>query len=440
MIFQNESQTAFLKLVQSSAARKAEAEKRLNYYYDRQSDELARIVAQRWSNPADFRLFIINIVKKVIDKRAMIYRTPPARVFEGWSQDQGDALYRSMAADTTMKKANRMVRLCRTSLLRVGWNGSGPTLSVLTPNILDVVAPDPESPEKIVVTHKGSRADLTEYSIWTATGYERVDFKGRALPLRDNPEGVNPYGVIPFVPLFDRAPDDEFFLPGGDDLIESQDAVNVALVNLWRAIELQSHGQAWAKGLDPSEAIKSGPDRTIIVPTDGSFGYAQPNTPISSVLEGIEFVIRQVAVTNDLPPEIFDLNRKSLSGSAKLQESRDIVEVRQDDVELWRVYETRLFQVLKAVVNTHQPGTIPVDARLRIDFGEPIETLNEGQRLENAQRRVAMGIWSPVDALMHDNSDIKTREEAAAILEQRAAETRRFSPLADLTVFGTPSS
>ena len=438
MIFQNESQTAFLKLVQSSAARKADAEKRLRYYYDNQMADLEAIIARRWSRPEDFRLFCVNLTRKITDKRAMVYRAAPTRQFDGWEQAKGEALYRAMGVDVTLKKANRYVKLLKTTMLKIGWNGSGPTLSVVTPNILDVVADDPENPSKVIVTHKGSRPDLTEYSIWTATGYQRVDFKGRSLPLRDNPDGVNPYGLIPLAPLFDRAPDDEFFLPGGADLIAAQEALNVALANLWRAIELASHGQPWATGLTPGEAIRSGPDHTIILPEGSTFQFAAPNTPVGSCLAAIEFLLRQTAIANDLSADVFDLAKRAESGAAKLMESRDLIEARQDDVELWRLYESRLFEVLKRVVNTHAPGTIPEDARVRVDFGEPMETLSENARIEAYARRMALGIWSPVDALMADNRDIKTREEAATILSERAAETQRFTPMNDLPRFGTP--
>lgn len=68
--------------------------------------------------------------------------------------------------------------------------------------------------------------------------------------------------------------------------------------------------------------------------------------------------------------------------------------------------------MLKAVVNTHAPGTIPDAATLRIDFGEVTESPDETARLAAYQRRIDMGVWSAVDALMADNPDVRTREDA----------------------------
>ncbi len=415
-----------LAIVRKSASRKRAAELRLRYYLDRQSDDLLEQIKQRWSTPEDFRLFCLNVVRKVTDKRAMVYKATPFREFEGWAQDEGEALYRSMAANVQLKKANRLTKLMKTTILRVGWNEvqEQPTLATITPNILDVLHEgDPENPTRIIVTHPGERETETRYSDWTATSYRLLDYRGRRLPVDGNPDGVNPYGVLPFVPLFDRSPDDQFFLPGGDDLVEAQRAINVALVNLWRGLELQSHGQAWAAGLPAGDMVRAGPDRTITLPTDGKFGFAAPNTPVEQVLKAIEFLIKQTAVANDLAANVFELDAKAESGAAKLAESRDLIEARADDLELWRGYERRLFETLKVVANTHQPNSIPESASLTVDFGEVAESPDEVARLDAYQRRLDLGIWSPVDALMADNPDIRSREDALTILQQRREES-----------------
>jgi len=411
-----------ITLVKASAGRKAKAELRLRYYRDQQSDDLLSLIRQRWSTPEDFRLFQVNLVRKITNKRAMVYKLAPVRTFEGWDQDAGEALYQAMGANVVLKKANRLTKLLKTTALQVGWNGR-PTLAVITPNVLDAVADDPEQPERLVVTHLGAKETETTYSDWTATDYVRRDYRGQPMSLAGNPGNVNPYGMLPFVPCFDSSPDDEFFLSGGDDLIEAQQAVNVALANLWRAIELQSHGQAWAAGLPTDDFLDIGPNTAIKLPENGKFGFAAPNSPIEEVLRAIEFLIKQTAVANDLAANVFELTPKAESGAAKEAENRDLLEARQDDIELWRGYESRLFEVVKVVVNTHQPGAIPEAATLRVDFGEITESMSETERLDAYQRRLDLGIWSPVDAMMADNPDIRTREDALTELARRRDET-----------------
>lgn len=418
-----------VSLIMASTSRKQRAEKWLRYYHDQQSDETLRLIGQKWSKPETFRLFQVNIVKKTVNKRANLYRLAPRRVFTGLDQETGDAFYRAMNADVVLKRASRLVKLLKTGALQVSWTATGPALHVVTPNVLDVIAPDPEHPERVIVTHNAEREQDRTFSDWTATSYTRRDYRGAPLSIPGNVGNVNPYGVLPFVPLFDRHPDDCFFLPGGDDLIEAQEAINVALTNLWRAVELQAHGQAWATGLPAGEAVRIGPERAISLPDGGKFGFAAPNAPISDILEAIQFVMRQTAAANDLSADVFDLDRASESGAAKHVEQIDLAEARLDDVAMWRRYEARLFETVKRVVNTHRPGTIAEDATVAVDFAELQENISETERLTNARSRIELGAWSPVDLLRAENPDgFATREDALAELRRRRAETNALRP------------
>ena len=287
---------------------------------------------------------------------------------------------------------------------------------------------DPERPDRIIVTHTASNPDGVTYSDWTADRYTLRDHRGNRISSTDNPDGVNPYGALPFVPLFDALPDSDFFLPGGADLVEAQQAVNVALSNLWRSVELQAHGQAWASGVGAGTRLETGPNRAILLPTEGKFGFAAPNSPIDSILNAIEFVMRQVSATNAVGADIFDLSKSSESASAKAAARIDLKEARADDIALWRVSESRLFDVLKAVVNTHKPGTIPAEASMRVDFADQQDELTEAESLANATTKQELGIWSPVDVLMNSNPDgYPTRADAYTELMRRRDETQTLT-------------
>ena len=45
------------------------------------------------------------------------------------------------------------------------------------------------------------------------------------------------------------------------------------------------------------------------------------------------------------------------------------------------------------------------------------------ERLDAYRRRVDLGVWSPVDALMADNPDVRDRDEALATLQGRLDES-----------------
>lgn len=418
---------SFIDIVRGSQARKDRAYESLRFFDDQQDDTTLNLIKRRFASSDSFRVFTVNMVRKVVSRRATAYRIPPVRTFEGWDQQAGNALYQAANIDAVMKRASKLTKLLKTTALQVRFGEHGLQVNVLTPHILDVEYDDPEHPRRMIVAHLAGDSTKTTYSDWTRATFQRRDHQGRRIGNPDNPENVNPYGLLPFVPLFDRLPDSAFFLPGGDDLIGAQKALNVGLVNLFRSIELQAHGQAVAKGLPVGDPIATGPDKVILLPQDGEFHYASPDAPISDILSALEFLMRQTAATNDVGADVFDLSKRAESGSAKHAERLDLREARQDDIALWRQYETRLFEVIKAVVNIHHPGTIPESATVRIDFGELQDNLTEAELLENLRVKSELGVSSPVDALIALNPDgFATREDAYRELLRRKAETQEL--------------
>lgn len=425
----SDERTSFLDLVRKSETRKLRAAEALAFFDDKQDETTAMLIKRRFANPESFRVFQVNIVKKIVSRRATAYQTPPVRTFEGWDQAAATELYQNANIDAVLKRASKLTKLLKTTTLQVVWTEPhGLQVRVLTPNILDAEWTDPEHPERMVVTHAASDPAKTTYADWSATTYQRRNANGHPIPTPGNASNVNPYCVLPFVPLFDRLPDADFFLPGGDDLMGAQKALNVGLTNLWRAVELQSHGQAVAKGLPIGDPIQTGPDKVILLPKDGEFAYAAPNTPIPDILEALEFLMRSTASTNDCTADVLDLSKTAESGSAREAQRIDLKEARLDDIALWRGYERRLFEVIKRVVNTHRPGTIPDSATVRADFTELQDNLTESEVLANLKERAELGISSPVDALMTLNPDgYATREEAYRALLSRKQETEELT-------------
>ncbi|MBV9840716.1 MAG: hypothetical protein JOY99_04120 [Sphingomonadaceae bacterium] len=423
-LFRNKK-SDLLSITHSSHARKGVYTKRLRYYWDESHIDARNLIAQRYSRPDQFRIFSINIVRAIADKRASTYRLSPRRTFIGMDQATGDALYQAMNADSVLQKGSRYLEVCKTVMLQVGWDEQAdiPTLNVLTPNVIDVTYTNPERPEQVIVTFPADHADDYIYHAWTTETFQVLNSRGAQLPILGNADNVNPYSVLPFVPWFERVPDNQFFIPGGDDLIAAQDALNVGLASLWRAVEFQSSGQAWASGISANEVLQFGPDRAIALPAGGQFGFAAPNAPIGDIVSALSFVMRQTAAVYGCGEDMFDLSKVAQSGSAKYAGRLDLKEVRQNAIAQARTMEARLFEVLKAVVNAHKPGTIPDKATLGIDFAGLQDQMSEAELLANAQIKAELGIFSPVDVLMATSPDAyPDRQSAFQELKRRSDE------------------
>lgn len=165
----NGDRRSFLDIVRSDADRKARAYEALNFYDDIQDPETARLIRHRFSTPESFRIFQVNLTKKIVNRRATAYQIPPTRTFIGWDQEAGLKLYQDINIDAVMKRATKLTKLLKTTTLQVRHTAHGLHVGVLTPHILDAVFTDPERPDRIIVTHEDTNLSRTTYSDWTAT-------------------------------------------------------------------------------------------------------------------------------------------------------------------------------------------------------------------------------------------------------------------------------
>ncbi|MFQ6112277.1 MAG: hypothetical protein ACE5LX_09680, partial [Nitrospinota bacterium] len=69
--------------------RKAEAEKRLDYYHDNQLPYLMELLDSQFSDPSALQLqpSFTNIVRRIIDDISLIYKREPLRRVEGRPED-----------------------------------------------------------------------------------------------------------------------------------------------------------------------------------------------------------------------------------------------------------------------------------------------------------------------------------------------------------------
>lgn len=438
MLFTSIAATATKKtlsdaLAWANSARKQAAEKRLSYYSDEQSAYILEQLQAQFTDVTKFQIAFLNIVKKIINNLATTYLTPPIREIDGTDRDK--QIYRDIIDGSNfipkMKLASRYTKLLKTILIRPVWRKGRIDFDILTPDILDVkVGETPEDLLSVCITHfseNGKRDEITQ-SLWTADYIRKLDVNGNDI---EQPQ-ANPYGCcLPFVPMWDRCPTSEFWQTGGDDLITLQDAINSKLVDLLYVIRLQGFGQPVIKGLLEAGNIKTGPGCAIELQAgnESDFYYAKTNAPIDAILRSIEFLIMQAAVSNGLSSASMTVKPTQESGIAKIVGSQELKEQRLDAVDLFRGYEKQLFELIKVVWNTHNPGRrFSKDCTLNLDFAEPKQPVSADKQAEAWERQIAMGVLSPVDILMEKNPDLTGREEALQRLIQIKNEKDQLSP------------
>ena len=255
--------------------------------------------------------------------------------------------------------------------------------------------------------------------------FQRLDYNGNFLESEENP-----YGVIPMVPIWDSYPTNgNFWQSGGDDLISVQSAINERLTDLLVVLRQQGFGQAVVKGLpNQGSKLQVGPGTTIEIENpDGDYFYAKTNAPISEILDSIDFLVKQLAVSNGLPASSLSVKPTQESGLARISGNRELEELRRDQISLFNTYEKRLFRMFRIVWNVHNPMkkiTYP-DAKLKVDFFDPKPVLSPDKQTEQWEKELQMGTISRVDILQLKNPDL-SREDAIKRLEEIRDENKLF--------------
>ncbi len=352
-----------------------EMAKRIDYYNDRQMPYLLELLHEKFTDADALGLEpeFVNIIKTVVDGTALVYRSGAARTLSS-SKDEVDQTERALwdwimsnaNYEATIKTVHRMVKLCRTVLVKPSFRGGKIRLDILTPDQIDVVQDeeDPTDARAIIYTRPRTdtvAADELVYHYWDAANYRRFTADGQILRIPNNPNGVNPYGILPFVRFTETLPLSGFFVDSGEDLTVVQDAVNIKLVQLNHLLKMQSFSVPVLIGYEGKEKIVVAPGKPICIPLgpigDGKpdFKFVSPNPAISECLDVIRESISRLMNTYHISSANFSISGSQKSGFALVMENLALFEDRQNAVPFYEDAEERMFDLIKLIWNVHSP-------------------------------------------------------------------------------------
>ena len=433
MLFQSQAakfvSTALKAAVdQADRQRKERASKLLLMYQGEQEIFIRDNLSRTHKQPERLTPLFVNIVRKVINLKAMVYAQDCRRTIEGTETDQKifTEIETGSNLAVAMKMCDQLVKLLGTVLLRVVWRGGKIEIDILPGDILDVqTGASPSFLEEVVITHQNEDPSEITYSRWTAELVQKLDYRGQILS-----QEPNPYGVLPFIPVFSSPPlDDSFWQAGAVDLASIQDAINQILTDALFTARFQSYSLLYIKGakIEGRKEFTVGPGQVIHLPENGAIGFASPEAHLLESLEAVQTLMRQAAMTNGLSASSVDLKSVAESGRAKLVDNAEIQEARINDQANFRRVEDLLFDLCRRVWNTFNPTRkISETAILWCDFFKP-EVLSIYEKIENWRTLLDLRLISPVDVIMEMNPDL-SRQAAAEKLRQTQNEIAEFEP------------
>lgn len=296
----------------------------------------------------------INLFKKVVAKKARVYKTRPDRMVEMEANDEIFIQLQDLInLDSCMKKANRYLEAFRNCLIYIrpymcydqarATDGSPMwkyELRVLPPHMYDVIE-DEQNPERarayILSDYSPRNVSLEPYNNRRGTSSSHNSFRdgdnvnqriADSPADRDKPEKKyifwstkyhftcsekgqimsedleNPIRMMPMVDLAkDR--DGEYWSLGGEDLIEGSLLTNTLLTDYNFIQKIQGMGIFYLFGKNIPKQYKVGPNRAISIKVeDGDptpqIGFASANPNLAELREGIAAQVALLLTTNDL--------------------------------------------------------------------------------------------------------------------------------------------
>lgn len=464
----------------ASKQRRVRMQKRLDYYLDKQEAYLDDELIKKFKNPDRIKLDkeFYNITRLVIDELGVIYNENPIRELQGGS-DRDTEIYTKIVEDgqlnQVMQQANRFTKLFKTTMIRPVWRDERIQFDLYTPNMFDVfqdkidttqaiavvwsntidlfnekllnnddrtIDNDPWDDREVVFFYLDHSTFLTFSFSQTRSGQFAIDL----IQNESNLNNVNPYGILPFVTLRDGLPIDQFFLEGGDDLINVNEVINRKTTELNYLVKMQNFAVPVRKGVDDKSGnLILDPSMTVDIPGDtdvsrnADFKYVSPDAKIDETDKFIDRKLKKVLVRYGISPErLVESGQKSSAEALQLR-AFDQAKLLKRDKPFYAGFEKELFEKTRIIWNFHNPNEqISEDVVFFIDYKEvEVPTTMEDEDSHNLLM-FNNGIISKSTWLMRENPDIKDEKQAEKELEKisKEKEAERGALIQDLQAQG----
>tara|TARA_R100001594_G_scaffold141581_1_gene187709 strand:- start:437 stop:1768 length:1332 start_codon:yes stop_codon:yes gene_type:complete len=360
----------------------------------------------------------VSITKRIIDRISLVYMTPPIRTY---TREDVDSLF--FEKDLKMQRLERITNLLDAVMLKPCWRNESIEYDIIS-DYEPIFGDDPLNPEAIIypITSKSTVLDNTPelWAYWDAENTFTFDNNGRMYAEDDNPDMINPYGVLPFIECFREGKPEFSYLDtnASNDLISTNLAINVAETNKNANVMFQSFGYLFVNGAGiDKDTMQIGQDKINYLGVDGTISIVSPPNAIPALDESIQSSYKMLAQNYHLPISFVE-GTSAASGVALKMRNIELTDERKSDVTRWRDIEYKLFDLERLMIAVEM-GQDAGDLE-DVDFTESVEVLSDEEQRAKWDWELSKGLIDLADILMAKNPDL-TREEAEEILAEKKA-------------------
>ena len=360
----------------------------------------------------------LNVTAAIVNEVASLYDQPALRFFKNDPAKTERFRKRSeeIALDEVMQEAHRLTFLCNEVLLwSVSIDGATPRLRIVTPDCFDVI-PHPHdalTPVAFLVdaapAYVAEGVDKTRakyYELWDDEVVYDLNGNGELIG-EPRPHGL---GRIPGVLFHRRMPVDRLLdCRAGNDITSAHLGAGLLGIMMMRLAKSQGERQPILSGNLAQAASRQTMDgeSPIVLPPDVVAEMLDSKTSPDHYLMSKKDKLTSVALRYGLSYE--QLTRtdqgEAQGGKAFTARRRKLTELRLEQRRRARIHERETIELM---------GFDPTG--LRVDHQEQAVPADAGEEIDLLDKKVRMGLDSPIAYLMRKDPDL-SREDAIAMIQ-----------------------
>ena len=365
----------------------------------------------------------INVTKRIIDRISLVYMKPPKRIY---TKEDTPLLFHHK--DFKMQRAERITNLLDGVLIKQCMRFNDNNEQQIEYDIIHDYEPmfgdDPLNPIAITypIATKDSVVDDTGklWVYWDKENTFTYDENGKIYTDEDNPDMINPYGVLPFVECWREGKPESSYMDTdpSSDLIQTNTMINVAETNKNANIMFQSFGYIYVNGSQiEKDTMSIGPDKISFLGVDGQMNIVTPPNTVDSINTSITTAYKMLAQNYHIDISFVE-GTTAQSGVAIKLRNQELTDERISDVIRWQEVEKELFELERLMIAVDM-GKDAGELE-QVDFEETMEVLSDTEQRDKWDWELSKGLIDEADILMQKDPDRYTdRETAQEYLQER---------------------
>jgi len=462
----------------SEEDRQNSQELRLNMYLDNYEPEVTELLKSQFHPKNANRLYPMlatyyNLLKKIVDIQSILYNKSAVREWYKRNKNKDgsailDESYSELMAnsniDITSQTINTLTNVNNTSFMRIIPDVENNIIKYsAVPSELIAVTQDPQDPtrinrliHKVVIqdsysklaniasTQSSTRTEkisyISRYFYWDDENYIILDSDMKPMAQENNPENINPYGIIPYV-LFTNTPSISGSIWNetvNSDLYKGTLQINVLQTYFNNALKLTAYRQPTITGIDSKEAEKldhrvSDALQPIVVTSDkATIGTMDLSGGVTELKESIHDIISEIADNHGVSFNSRTTSAQKQSAAALSMEKEDIENLRQSQIPLYRASEKELAYKSIIIANQDLGYNIDIEGDFSIDFYEDEMAMDPKAKLEVDAFNLKSNLKSIVDLYIESDPDCPDEETAIKRLNKNKEINDSYSSSFDL--------